>query len=103
MIIDNSSTSALNLLPVAPARTQKTHGHKKTEATEAAESTPDETAATQTAVATQNTASILSPVADASSARSLIQSLKQNFLQNPGSAMLAQANQVPQNALRLLQ
>ena len=65
--------------------------------------TATEISAAQTLVTAQNITSALSPLQDAAAARAAIQNLKQNFFANTGSAMLAQANQVPENALRLLQ
>ena len=54
-------------------------------------------------VSAQNIASAISPLQDAPAARAAIQAVRQSFFANPASALLAQANQLPENALQLLQ
>ena len=97
MIINNQSQISSDL-PLQAAPTRRNLANMP-----AADGTQVGTSATQTMLAAQNTTSALSPVTNADAARALIQTLKKNFFANPGSAMLAQANQVPENALRLLQ
>lgn len=112
MIIDPKSRISPGLLQTPPSRPNKTTASATSESTasnsvaatrlDAAASPPAETSDSQATVAAQNIASALSPLEDAEAARALMEKVRQNFLANPGSAMLAQANQVPENALRLL-
>jgi len=97
MIIDSSNRISTTLLPTSPARTNKTPAPASAEASAA------DTDVDQTRVAQQNAASAVTPLQDADAARAAIQSIRKNFLAQPEVAMLAQANQLPQNALRLLQ
>jgi flagellin len=113
MIIDTHSRISSGLPQTAQSRLNKTAANSKPESSAnsgmaatrlyAAAAPPTETSDSQATVTAQNIASALSPIQDAEAARALIQKVRHNFLANPGSAMLAQANQVPENALRLLQ
>jgi hypothetical protein len=100
MIIDTHSRISPGLLQTPPSKVNKTAASADSESPAAA-SPPAETSDNQVILAAQNIASI-SPLQDAEAARAMMQKVRQNFLANPGSAMLAQANQVPENALRLL-
>lgn len=100
MIIDANTRISPGLLQTPPSRLNKTAANAESESPAAA-SPPAETSDNQVILAAQNTASI-SPLQDGEAAGAMIQKVRQNFLANPGSAMLAQANQVPENALRLL-
>lgn len=100
MIIDANSRISPGLLQTPPSRLNKTAANAESESTAAA-SPPAETSDNQVILAAQNVASI-SPIQDGEDAAAMMQKVRQNFLANPGSAMLAQANQVPENALRLL-
>lgn len=102
MIIDTNSRISPDLLQTPPSRLNQTAARAKSESPAAA-SPPAETSDSQAMVAAQNIASAILPIQDAEAARAMLQKVRQNFLANPGSAMLAQANQVPENALRLLQ
>jgi hypothetical protein len=101
MIIDTNSRISPGLLQTPQSRLNKTAARAKSESPAAA-SPESETSASQATLAAQNIASAISPIQDAEAARAMMQKVRQNFLANPGSAMLAQANQVPENALRLL-
>lgn len=101
MIIDTHSRISPGLLQTPPSRLNKTAANTQSESPADANLTT-ETSDSQASVAVQNIASAISPLQDAEAARAMMQKVRQNFLANPGSAMLAQANQVPENALRLL-
>jgi len=100
MIINasNSQTSA-SLLQSAQTRSQKAASRTSAETAAA----PTGALADQVIIASQNIASAVSPLQDADATRAALQSVRKQFLAQPNVAMLAQANQLPQNALRLLQ
>ena len=100
MIINatNSSSSA-SILQSAQTRSQKTAA--KTSAETAA--SPADTLADQVMIASQNIVSAVSPLPDADATRAALQAVRKQFLAQPEVALRAQANQLPQNALRLLQ
>ena len=101
MIINatNSQVPA-SLLQSASA---KLHKHKANAAGETADSDSTISAADQSVIASQNIVSAISPLKDADATRAALQAVRKQFLAQPDVAMLAQAKQVPQNALRLLQ
>jgi flagellin len=102
MIINTTSRISPGLLQTPPSQLNKTATRAKAQSPPAAIS-ESETAASQAALAAQNIASVVSPIQDAQAARAAIQAARQQFMAQPNLAMLAQANQLPQNALRLLQ
>jgi flagellin len=59
-------------------------------------------AAGQLAVGRENLTAATSRIQDRDAAEASAESAKQNILAQPGAAMLAQANAMPQSALRLL-
>lgn len=59
--------------------------------------------AEQAMIISQNMASTVSPLQDTTAAQAAMQAVRKQFLAQPNLAMLAQAQQLPENALRLLQ
>ena len=93
MIINATNTQAsASLLQAAPARLQKPTARAGSE-----------TAADSAVIISQNMASTVSPLQDTTATRAALQAVRKQFMAQPQVAMLAQANQLPQNALRLLQ
>lgn len=101
MIITSNTQISNSLLTSAQARLQKpaTRASSETPAATA----PSDPGADQLLVTAQNIASAVSPLTDTAAAQAAIQAVRKQFLAQPNVAMLAQANQLPQNALRLLQ
>ena len=101
MIINaTSSQASATLLQPAPARLHKHKAHAAGE-TDAADQT--NLIADKADIVSQNMASTVSPLQDTEAARAALQAVRKQFMAQPNVAMLAQANQLPQNALRLLQ
>lgn len=96
MIINAHNQISNPLLNAAQARPQKAKASATAEA-------PEASLADQVMITSQNIASAVSPLADADAARAALQAVRKQFLAQPQVAMLAQANELPQNALRLLQ
>ena len=100
MIINaTSSQASASLLQSAQSRLHKSKAGAGSE-TAAAPANPF---ADQAVITSQNIVSAVSPLADAEATRAALQAVRKQFLTQPSVAMLAQANQLPQNALRLLQ
>lgn len=96
MIIQSHSPVSTNPLPAAPKNAGRAQLAAKAGALV-------EHAAAEAVVTEQNIAAALSPIENAEGARAMMQLLRKQFLAQPEVAMRAQANQLPQNALRLLQ
>ena len=102
MIINATNTQAsAGLLQSAPPRVHKQHTAHAGE--ETATASPSDPLADTSEIISQNMASTVSPLQDPEAARAAIQAVRKQFMAQPSVAMLAQANQLPQNALRLLQ
>jgi len=101
MIIQTDNRISLGSLPLAQSHLNKTAARAKSESPAA--SPEAATSDLQNTVTAQNLASAISPLQDAPAARAAIQAVRQSFFANPASALLAQANQLPENALQLLQ
>ena len=100
MIINATNTQAsASLLQAAPARLQKPTARAGSETAAA----PSESSADSAVIISQNMASTVSPLQDTTATRAALQAVRKQFMAQPQVAMLAQANQLPQNALRLLQ
>jgi hypothetical protein len=102
MIIDTNSRISPGLLQTPQSWLNKTAARAKSESPAAA-SPESDTSASQATLAAQNIASAISPIQDAQAAQAAIRAARQSFFANPASALLAQANQLPENALQLLQ
>ena len=101
MIINaTNSPATASLLQSAQSRLQKTTARASGE-TAAAD--PADQIADKVAIISQNMASTIAPLQDGAATRAALQSVRKQFMAQPSVAMLAQANQLPQNALRLLQ
>ena len=96
MIINANTQITSSLLNAAPARPHKTKMSAPAETSDAA-------LADRVMITSQNMASTVSPLQDADATRAALQAVRKQFMAQPNVAMLAQANQLPQNALRLLQ
>ncbi|MFO1488092.1 MAG: flagellin [Verrucomicrobiota bacterium] len=59
--------------------------------------------ADQAVIASQNMVSAVSPLQDAGATRAALEAVRKQFIAQPSVALLAQAKELPQNALRLLQ
>lgn len=101
MIITSNTQISNSLLSAAQSRLQKPATRASAETPAA--SAPSDPGADQLLVTAQNIASAVSPLADTAAAQAAIQAVRKQFLAQPNVAMLAQANQLPENALRLLQ
>ncbi len=95
MIINANPPIASSLLNAATARPPKAKSSAPADA--------DAAFADRVLITSQNMASAVSPLQDAEATRAALQAVRKQFLAQPNVAMLAQANQLPQNALRLLQ
>ena len=69
----------------------------------AASKSPQIDAQTAAPTSPEQPDSAVSPLADSAAAQAAIQAARKQFLTQPNVALLAQANQLPQNALQLLQ
>lgn len=95
-MIINSNTAAYSSLSSALVR----HG-KRVSATGAKEAS---SAANQDSLeASDNNLTVDSPIQDVDAANAIAEQMRQSILGQPAAAMLAQAQLVPQQALRLLQ
>lgn len=100
MIINATHSQATaSLLQSASSRLQKSTARAGSEAAAA----PTDSAADSAVIISQNMASTVSPLQDTAATRAALQAVRKQFMAQPQVAMLAQANQLPQNALRLLQ
>lgn len=95
MIINAHPPIASSLLNAATARPPKAKSSAPADA--------DTSLADRVMITSQNMASTVAPLQDGEATRAALQSVRKQFLAQPNVAMLAQANQLPQNALRLLQ
>ncbi len=96
MIINANPQISSSLLTSAQARPPRTKPSAPAESAEAS-------LADRVMITSQNMASTVSPLQDAGATRAALQAVRKQFMAQPNVAMLAQANQLPQNALRLLQ
>ena len=96
MIINANTQISSSHLTAAPARPHKPKSSAPAE-------TADASLADRVMITSQNMASTVSPLQDADATRAALQAVRKQFMAQPNVAMLAQANQLPQNALRLLQ
>ena len=99
MIINaTNSQTAASFLQSASARPHKPKTSAASENSETAGASTD-----QALITSQNIASAVSPLQDTAATHAALQTVRKQFMAQPNVAMLAQANQLPQNALRLLQ
>ncbi len=96
MIINANPQISSSLLNAAQTRPQKTKPSATTEI-------PEASLNDRVMITSQNMASTVSPLQDMQATRAALQAVRKQFMAQPNVAMLAQANQLPQNALRLLQ
>lgn len=95
-MIINSNTAAYSALSPAPVR----HGkHASRAGANEASSVSNE----DSLEASDNNLMVDSPIQDVDAANAIAEQMRQSILSQPGAAMLAQAQLVPQQALRLLQ
>ena len=100
-MIINSNMASANDLP-----TVKTHRRSGSNAVNPADNAAidaAETADSKLSVSTENLTAAGSPIQDVNEAEESTENARANILAQPGVAMLAQANSMPQSALRLLQ
>jgi hypothetical protein len=100
MIID-SNMAVANNLPAGKAHRRS--GSKTVDPAENAAVAAAQTAASKLSVSTENLTAAGSPIQDANEAMKSTEYARASFLAQPGTAILAQANSMPQSALRLLE
>jgi flagellin len=100
-MIINTHTAPFNNLPTAPARPGKLLA--ETRATEGAKKAQLTLTGEPPAVSKENFTAVNSQIQDVNVAEESTEYARQSILGQPAMAMLAQANSMPQSALRLLQ
>lgn len=100
-MIINSNMASANNLPVG--KTHRRSGSKAADPADNAAIEAAETADSKLSVSTENLTAAGSSIQDMNGAEESTEYARANILAQPGVAMLAQANSMPQSALRLLQ